>query len=98
MLSDACGLLGFVRFLKGYYLVMITQKRKVAEIGPHEIFTVKDMKMIPLFKWISGRCKNDELRYVDLFKQIKINEGFYFSYTYDLTHTLQNNVLKSVKK
>ena len=38
------------------------------------------------------------MRYVDLFKQMKISEGFYFSYTYDLTHTLQYNMLKFVKK
>jgi len=44
--------------------------------------------MIPLFKWQSNLRKEDEQRYVDLFKQIKISDGFYFSYTYDLTHTL----------
>ena len=53
--------------------------------------------MIRLFKWVSTMRQNDEEKYVDLFKQIKIGEGFYFSYTYDLTHTLQNNILKQVK-
>ena len=42
--------------------------------------------------------KHDEEKYVELFKNIRIGEGFYFSYTYDLTHTLQNNVLKQIKK
>ena len=46
------------------------------------------MKMLPLFKWASKFRLEDENRYMKLFLQIKINEGFYFSYTYDLTHTL----------
>lgn len=32
------------------------------------------------------------------FKKINISEGFYFSYTYNLTHTLQSNILKQIKK
>lgn len=56
------------------------------------------MKMVPLFKWVSTMRKEDESKYVDLFKKIKISEGFYFSYTYDLTHTLYNNVLNKIKK
>ena len=92
--KNACGILGLVKFLRGYYLIVITQKKKVAKIGHHNIYQVKDMKMIRLFKWVSSMRKEDENKYVDLFKQIKINEGFYFSYTYDLTHTLQYNILK----
>jgi phosphatidylinositol 3,5-bisphosphate 5-phosphatase len=86
--------LGFVKFLKGYYLIMITQKKKIAKIGDHKIYQIKDIEMIQLFKWVSSMRKKDEEKYIDLFKQIKIFEGFYFSYTYDLTHTLQNNVCK----
>jgi hypothetical protein len=44
--------------------------------------------MVPLFKWVSTMLKEDENKYVDIFKKFKISEGFYFSYTYDLTHTL----------
>ena len=54
--------------------------------------------MIRLFKWTTNYKKEDEQKYVELFKQIKINEGFYFSYTYDLTHTLQSNILNKLKK
>lgn len=94
-IDKAYGILGFVRFLKGYYLLMITKRVKVAKIGYHSIYQIKDMKMIPLFKCRSKQ--ENEMRYVELFKQMKINDGFYFSYTYDLTHTLQYNILKNVK-
>ena len=37
------------------------------------------------------------MKYVDMFKGVKIGEGFFFSYTYDLTHTLQANILKKLR-
>lgn len=48
--KTASGILGFVRFLEGYYLIMITAKKKVAKIGHHDIYQIKDMEMIRLFK------------------------------------------------
>ena len=36
----AFGLLGFVRFTQGYYMVLITRRRKVAQIGGHIIYKV----------------------------------------------------------
>lgn len=53
IIENGHGILGFVKFLKGYYLLIITQKKKIAKIGFHSIYTVKDMKMIPLYKWVS---------------------------------------------
>jgi phosphatidylinositol 3,5-bisphosphate 5-phosphatase len=79
-------------------LLLITSKKKVAKIGFHDIYQIKDMKMIPLFKQTSKMRQEEENKYVKLFLQIKINEGFYFSYTYDLTHTLQNNIINKIKK
>lgn len=36
----AFGLLGFVKFTEGYYMVLITRRRKVAQIGGHIIYKV----------------------------------------------------------
>jgi hypothetical protein len=66
--KDGCGILGFVKFLKGYYLILITAKKKVAKIGFHDIYTIKDIKMIRLFRWTNSHKKEDENKYVDLFK------------------------------
>lgn len=40
------GLAGFVRFLEGYYLVLITKRRKMADIGGHSIYKIEDTNMI----------------------------------------------------
>lgn len=37
----AFGLLGFVRFTQGYYMVLVTRRRKVAQIGGHIIYKVR---------------------------------------------------------
>ena len=84
--------------MKGYYLLLITARKKVAKIGYHDIYQVKDIKMVSLFRYSNSSMSTDETRYVDLFKQIKIGEGFYFSYTYDLTHTMQHNVMRRMRK
>lgn len=47
--------LGFIRFLKGYYIVLVTKRKRVAKIMRHSIYTIKDMKLVPLF-----RKTNDE--------------------------------------
>ena len=53
-IKDAKGILGFVRFLKGYYILMIMQKKKVAMIDKHKIYQIKDVKMLSLFKWVTS--------------------------------------------
>lgn len=35
------GLAGFIRFLAGYYLIVITQQREIARIGEHRIYKVR---------------------------------------------------------
>jgi hypothetical protein len=34
----------------------------------------------------------DEQRYVKMFQSIDLSSNFYFSYSYDITHTLQYNM------
>ena len=61
-MSKAYGIIGFIRFLKGYYLVLIVDHKKVAKIGKHSIHKIKEMKMIPLFR--NTKVIEDEAKYV----------------------------------
>lgn len=38
---SAFGIFGLIRFLEGYYLILITKRRKVAVIGQHSIYKVR---------------------------------------------------------
>jgi phosphatidylinositol 3,5-bisphosphate 5-phosphatase len=103
VIRKAYGLLGFIKFLKGYYIIMITEKKKIAKIGRHNIYKVKDIVIKPLFRStpVSGTTpdnREEEAKYVQAFKDIEMAKGFYYSYTYDITHSLQYNVLRQVNK
>jgi hypothetical protein len=84
----AYGLLGFIRFVKGYYMVLITSRKRVGKILRHSIYQIKDMQLVPMFRNTSTLNRDDENRYINYFNQVNIQEGFYFSYTYDLTRSL----------
>jgi hypothetical protein len=38
VVKKAYGLMGFIKFLKGYYIVLITERKKIAKIGRHSIY------------------------------------------------------------
>ncbi|EDV24476.1 uncharacterized protein TRIADDRAFT_56303 [Trichoplax adhaerens] len=45
-ITSTYGLLGFVRFLEGYYIIVITKRACVATIGGHYVYCVADTKMV----------------------------------------------------
>ena len=96
----AYGILGFVRFLKGFYLIMIMQRKRVAKIGKHSIYQIKDIQMVTLFRTtnaISRQTSDDEAKYLQIFNRIDIHTGFYYSHTYDLTRSLQENMVRKIQ-
>eukprot|EP01112_Ceratiomyxa_fruticulosa_P009117 TRINITY_DN2379_c0_g1_i1.p1 TRINITY_DN2379_c0_g1~~TRINITY_DN2379_c0_g1_i1.p1 ORF type:complete len:1047 (-),score=231.77 TRINITY_DN2379_c0_g1_i1:139-3279(-) len=94
-LCAAYGILGFIRFLHGYYLMLITSRRKVGKIGPNFIYGIDDIAYIyipPSFPKTQTPELQEEMKYKGLFLGLDLTRDFYFSYTYDLTHTLQHNM------
>ncbi|XP_058795329.1 polyphosphoinositide phosphatase isoform X2 [Phymastichus coffea] len=92
-LVSAFGIIGFIRFLEGYYIILITKRRRVAAIGHHTIYKVEDSTMIYIPSDTIRHFHPDEQRYVKMFQSIDLSSNFYFSYSYDLTHTLQHNMI-----
>ena len=129
-LVRAYGIVGFVRFLEGYYLTLITRRAKVGSIGGHGIYTIKSTESFPLkpaergsisssdvdqadpssvllSMWNRGKRQIGlgltgreiaELRYQGLYQVVDLTKNFYFSYTYDLTRSLQENFLAATSK
>ncbi|XP_053695063.1 polyphosphoinositide phosphatase [Sabethes cyaneus] len=90
---SAYGVLGFVKFLEGYYLILVTKRTRCAFIGKHIIYTIKDTAMIRVNETPAGKQVHPlEQRYVKMFNNVDLKSNFYFSYSYDLTHSLQYNV------
>lgn len=93
--TQAFGLLGFIKFTRGYYLSVITKCSQVAVLGGHFIYHVDETKLIPLeFDYRRPDKYSDEDRLLSIFKYLDLGKTFYFSYTYDITNSLQTNILR----
>ncbi|KAB0799167.1 hypothetical protein PPYR_07047 [Photinus pyralis] len=89
---SAFGIMGFIRFLEGYYIILITKRRKVAVIGHHTIYKIEDTSILYIPHDTVRLLHPDEPRYLKMFQSIDLWSNFYFSYSYDITHTLQYNL------
>uniref|UniRef100_A0AAQ4QGD9 SAC domain-containing protein n=1 Tax=Gasterosteus aculeatus aculeatus TaxID=481459 RepID=A0AAQ4QGD9_GASAC len=92
---SAFGIVGFVRFLEGYYIVLITKRRKMADIGGHSIYKIEDTSMIYIPNDSVRVTHPDEARYVRIFQNVDLStclSGQSVNYSYDLSHSLQYNL------
>lgn len=93
------GLLGFVRFTGTYYMLLITKRSQVAMIGGHYVYQIDGTELVPLVTSQNSRFKPDsrnaeETRFLGILNNLDLSRSFYFSYSYDITNTLQHNILK----
>ncbi|TVY60749.1 Polyphosphoinositide phosphatase [Lachnellula suecica] len=92
------GFLGFIRFTGHYYMLLITKRSQVAIIGGHFIYRVDNTELIPLTPGSGSRFKADvknpnEDRFLSILGNLDLTRSFYFSYSYNITQTLQHNVI-----
>ncbi|XP_054163956.1 polyphosphoinositide phosphatase-like [Oppia nitens] len=92
---SAFGIVGFVRFLEGYYLILITKRRRVAQLGHHSIYKIEDTQMVYIPSEVD-KSNHEETKYYKLFQNVDLSSNFYFSYSYDLSHTLQYNMSETL--
>ncbi|KAH8918711.1 hypothetical protein BT69DRAFT_1247299 [Atractiella rhizophila] len=83
------GIVGFVRFTSGYYMMCITRSSRVAVIGGHEIRHIDGVEVIQLTDHHKSAI---EQKMYAAFLHNDLTKNHYFSYTYDLTCTLQRNL------
>ncbi|KAH7907384.1 SacI homology domain-containing protein [Hygrophoropsis aurantiaca] len=91
------GVIGFVRFTAGWYMLVISKRSVVALLGGHYIYHCENTDMIPVCFNHRLEKPAEEQRLLNVFKQVDMSKNFYFSYSYDLTSTLQNNLTEAPK-
>lgn len=92
----ALGLLGFIRFTQNWYLVVITKKSAVSILGGHYLYHIDATELIPVCNNYKKPDRNsEETRYLQTFSNLDLSKTFYYSYTYDLTNSLQTNFINS---
>ncbi|GJJ73572.1 phosphatidylinositol 4-phosphatase [Entomortierella parvispora] len=96
------GVIGFIRLLAGEYMVVITERTNIGRIGEHDIYKVKDYKVLPLSRnnlALTASQVDEEASYLSLLHAHLQSGQFHFSYGYELTHTLQRqSALKDNKQ
>ncbi|KAI0314858.1 SacI homology domain-containing protein [Amylostereum chailletii] len=86
------GLVGFVRFTAGWYMILITKRSPVALLGGNYIYHCENTEIVAVPSTHKIERPAEEQRLMNIFKQVDMSKNFYFSYTYDVTSTLQNNL------
>lgn len=88
------GLLGFIKFTGPYYMLLITKKSTVAMIGGHYIYQIEGTELVPLTpgKFKLDSRNTEEQRFLGILNNLDLTRSFYYSYSYDVTRTLQHNV------
>ncbi|KRH47683.1 hypothetical protein GLYMA_07G043900v4 [Glycine max] len=89
------GIIGFIKFLEPYYMLLITKRRKIGTICGHTIYAITKSEMVPIPHAIE-RSKmaysKDENRYKKLLCSVDLTKDFFFSYSYNVMLSLQRNL------
>ncbi|PVV02294.1 hypothetical protein BB560_003256 [Smittium megazygosporum] len=90
IVQNCHGIIGFVRFTKGYYVCIIKRSKHVALLGGHYIYHIDETRLYPLFHKKESSIEEDG--FLQVFQSVDLANNFYFSYTFDITNTLQMNM------
>ncbi|CAH1403962.1 unnamed protein product [Nezara viridula] len=85
------GIIGIIRLIVGQYLVVVTGRSKVGNIWRKEVFQMDSAEVICINKLpfpINDKQIRLEKKYISMLEFILATPYFYFSYSYDLTHTV----------
>ncbi|KAL6010530.1 hypothetical protein ACLOJK_000964 [Asimina triloba] len=89
------GIVGFVKFLGPYYMLLITKRRQIGTICGHTVYAVTKSEMItipnPAVRSNMANSKNEN-RYKKLLCTVDLTKDFFFSYSYHVMRSLQKNL------
>ncbi|KAA8523369.1 hypothetical protein F0562_009792 [Nyssa sinensis] len=89
------GIVGFIKFMGPYYMLLITKRRQIGAICGHTIYAISKSEMIPLpNSTVEANMINSESenRYKKLLCMVDLTKDFFFSYSYHVMHSLQKNM------
>ncbi|BFZ13223.1 hypothetical protein BsWGS_16262 [Bradybaena similaris] len=86
------GIVGIIKLVAGPYLIVITQRKKVGEISGNIIWNVAKTEVLSYKRSLTHLTERQTAinkSYLALVDTMLTMENFYYSATYDLTHTMQ---------
>ncbi|KAJ5722331.1 Polyphosphoinositide phosphatase [Penicillium malachiteum] len=98
---SAWALIGFIRFTGEYYMLLVTKRSQAAILGGHNVYQIDETELISLTTSELSRVKpekqSEEERYKAILNNLDLTRSFYFSYSYDITRSLQHNICRERK-
>ncbi|KAK4396800.1 Phosphoinositide phosphatase SAC4 [Sesamum angolense] len=89
------GIVGFIKFLGPYYMLLITKRRQIGAICGQNVYAISKTEIIPLpnpaVRSTMINYKNEN-RYKKLLCTVDLTKDFYFSYSYNVMRSLQKNM------
>ncbi|XP_024979533.1 phosphoinositide phosphatase SAC2-like isoform X3 [Cynara cardunculus var. scolymus] len=89
------GIVGFIKFLGPYYMLLITKRRKIGVICGHAVYAITKSEILPIPNSTvqpSVAYSKNENRYKKLLCSVDLTKDFYFSYSYRVMHSFQKNL------
>ncbi|XP_031499785.1 phosphoinositide phosphatase SAC3-like [Nymphaea colorata] len=89
------GIVGFVKFLGPYYMLVITKRKQIGAICGHTVYAIAKSEMIALpHSTVESNMTYSkyENRYKRLLCAVDLTKDFFFSYSYHVMRSLQMNV------
>ncbi|XP_035233088.1 phosphatidylinositol-3-phosphatase SAC1-like [Stegodyphus dumicola] len=86
------GIMGTIHLIGGPYLIVITKKSLVGNICGQSVWQITDTDVIPYAKsmlHLTEEQTHYNKLYLSMVQSVLRTPYFYFSYTYDISHTLQ---------
>ena len=86
------GVVGVVHLLSGPYILVVAGADLVGKVLGHDVYRVADVRILPFAADLSGLSapqQQDEQLYLAMLRTFLTSRHLYFSYTMDLTSSLQ---------
>lgn len=79
-------------------MILVTKRKQIGSVCGHAIYSIKESQFITI-PHVSIQSdlahSKTELRYKKLLSSVDLTKDFFFSYTYPIMQSLQNNVLSN---
>ncbi|CAI4045694.1 hypothetical protein SUVZ_11G0070 [Saccharomyces uvarum] len=82
-------LMGFIKLKLNRYAIIANTVEETGRLNGHVFYKILQHSVVP--SKINSRIDSEEAEYIKLLELHLKNSTFYFSYTYDLTNSLQRN-------
>ncbi|XP_076039920.1 phosphatidylinositol-3-phosphatase SAC1 [Oratosquilla oratoria] len=86
------GIVGIIHLIAGPYLILITKREKVGTLNSQTIWRMASTQIVPYARSTAALTQEQKVfndKYLSMVQHVLATPHFYFSYSYDLTHTLQ---------